>query len=186
MRSSGVSLVAVTTGTPLAPSIYTWTFGDGTPDETTGTGSSGHTYAQAGDFTASVALADGSGRTARSTRVITVSSPPRAPTTPAPGPTAPAGFVVSLACAPRSAGNATPCNVSVSYNGVRLPSEAVKNVDWDWGDGEINSDHQAGGRAYLHRRRAVHGLRDRHRHNEGGIEDDDGFKEHRRNVKPNN
>ena len=99
----------------------------------------GTLYAQSGNFTASVSLVDGSGRTAHSTRLIAVDSPSRESTPPAPGPTPPAGYVVSLACAPKPAGTDTPCNVTVSYNGVRLPSADVTNVDWDWGDGEETS-----------------------------------------------
>jgi hypothetical protein len=140
MRGSGVSLIASpVTGSPTLPATYVWTFGDG-QQETTHDAFAGHSYARSGNFDASVHVTDAIGRTARATRTITVSNPPRTPSSPAPAPPAAAELTVSLTCTPKPAGTAdTPCNVTVSYNGATLPSAAVTRVDWDWGDGNEDS-----------------------------------------------
>lgn len=86
---------------------YAWAFGDGT----TGTGASvGHTYAAAGDYTATLTVTDNLGATASTTRTVSVTAAPNLPPTAVAG--ASCGF---LACTFDASGSTDPDGSIVSY-----------------------------------------------------------------------
>lgn len=108
----------------------TWTFGDGTSGSVVG-GAVSHTFTAAGTYTVNVTATDTLGRTATSSAQAVVSP---APVPPTPPPTPPATFAASLTCVTGTTSTPTDCNVSGTYGGVPVASNAF-TVDWDWGDG---------------------------------------------------
>lgn len=86
----GVSLLAIPIkGEVFAPAVYDWTFGDGST-ETTDRSTTGHVYAQGGEYPASVRVRDRDGRQAEaSTVVIVAANRPRPPSDRPPPPPPP-------------------------------------------------------------------------------------------------
>jgi len=125
---------SATTGVPVVFSVsssvsgatWNWSFGDGANDQST-TFAISHTYGRAGTYVATVSSA----LTSASSATVMVSDP-----TPGPTPT-PGGFVASMTC-PATTTLTQACNVAVTVDGAPLPSGAITNVTWDWGDGKTD------------------------------------------------
>lgn len=115
------------------PFTYVWTYGDGT-SSTGAASSSTHTYPGTGSYAANVKVTDGAGRTATATASALVTDPIVVVTPPVSTPT-PTGPVATLTCTANAPLTASPCNVSMSYNGTAVASTSVTGVVWDWGDG---------------------------------------------------
>jgi PKD repeat protein len=102
---------------------WIWSFGDGAGDQGTAFTTT-HIYNHSGVYTASVSSSAATASTATITVTdSTVTKPPP-----------PALFAASLNCPP-STTLIQPCNITASSNGSTLPSSAITNVSWDWGDG---------------------------------------------------
>jgi PKD repeat protein len=131
-----------------APLIYSWTFDGGSPvsgPEVTRT----RTYLSEGGKIVRVTVTDANGLTATGTREFDVhrvqvpsrSQPPAPPSPPAPPPPTPLpSLSADLTCTALAHGSPSPCNVNASYGGVLLPSAAISNVSFDWGDGLTSSN----------------------------------------------
>lgn len=118
---------------------YAWTFGDGGVDTTT-TSTASHAYAQVGTYPLTVIITDSLGRTANGSGSIGVAAPP----TPAPAPgSGTSTLTITLTCTAQAAhgtpATPTPCNVSAAYGTTNIASNAITKVDWDWGDGAIQT-----------------------------------------------
>src|SRR5262249_33551916 len=109
---------SATTGVPVVFSVsssvsgatWSWSFGDGANDQSTAFSIS-HAYGRAGTYIATVS----SSVTSSSSASVVVTDPT---TQPAP----PTGLATTMTCTPLAHGTPTPCNVSVTFAGVSLPS----------------------------------------------------------------
>jgi hypothetical protein len=128
------TLNASVTGQPIGGAFsYAWTFGDGKSDTGSG-GSIAHAYPGIGTYNASVKVTDGAGRTASNAAVATVTDVPVV-VTPTPAPAATKTLAATLSCTAQAHGTPTPCNVSVTYGGDVVASNAITSIVWDFGDG---------------------------------------------------
>ena len=124
---------------PALGQTWTWSFGDGTTEQTTAFTIS-HTYATAGTFTATVSAPGVNSGSA----VIAVTNPAG---------TIASTLVASLTCtAGTHLGAGTPtstvCNVSATYGGAVVPSASITSVSWDWGDGNTTGTGVSSSRLY--------------------------------------
>lgn len=135
---------SVSSGNGRAPLSYAWTFGDGETaegSETTRT----HAYSSDGVKMIRIVVTDADGRSGTGSREIevhrvstpsrSVPPPPPAPPAPPPPPPPAPSLSATLTCTALAHGSPSPCNVNATYGGVLLPSAAVTNVAYDWGDG---------------------------------------------------
>jgi hypothetical protein len=115
-----------------------WNFGDGSAPFTTALPTAAHVYSRAGNYTASVAVTDRSGRTATASRDFSVTAPagPPPPVVPTLG--------ASLTCVPSAHGTPTPCNLAATWGGAPVDSSAITHVVWDFGDGQDQTIDGAG------------------------------------------
>lgn len=124
-----------------APLSYAWTFGDGAwADGPSATLT--HAYDQDGLKTIRLTVTDANGRTGSGYRemmiqsnVVVSNDPPVVLPPPAPTPPQLPTLSTVATCTGNAHGSPSPCNVNTYYGGSVLPSSAISNVDWDWGDG---------------------------------------------------
>ncbi len=138
---SNLTFVAGSTGCPVAPSAWTWTFpgGSGTP--------SGNTlsvkYSTVGQRTVTVQATNGACASSTASRTVTISSNAPPPPPPPTGGSVTANFTVSPA--------SPAVGQSAVFNGS-LSSGTIGNYSWNFGDGSaalfgatVNHTFAAGG-----------------------------------------
>lgn len=129
------TLSASVTGQPIGgPFAYVWTFGDNKGDSGS-VNSITHVYGGAGSYAATVKVTDGVGRTATNGATAIVSDPVIVVVTPPPPPT----LAASVICTANTHGTPSPCNVSATYGSAAIASNAITKIDWDWGDGQVQT-----------------------------------------------
>lgn len=97
---------------------YTWSFGDGSPPQTSTSATVSHTYASSGRYTVTLTVTDDKGLTGSTHRELTVDAPPIPSfvvSSPSPTATAPVGF---------------------DGTGSKDPDGTVTNYAWSFGDGD--------------------------------------------------
>jgi PKD repeat protein len=93
---------------------YSWDFGDGNTQDTRGTPTTSHAYANAGQYRVTLIVTNSLGQSETTTQTVTVDTPPTASFTPSPTFNTPAGFDAS--------GSSDALGTITSYT-------------WDFGDG---------------------------------------------------
>jgi hypothetical protein len=124
---AGTPAAITATVTPLngatAPTSYAWDCNnDGTVDATTAVPATTCTYTAAGSITTQVRVT-GAGASGTGVATFTVL----------------AGLVVTVDCVPGVPGASTGCTAGATYAGTALPSAAIANVTWDWGDSHVDT-----------------------------------------------